>query len=69
MNKIIRAWKDAKYRASLSDEERAQIPANPAGEIELTDAELGAVSGGMRSNSDLSSLLRTCTSGTESCCC
>lgn len=68
MNKIIRAWKDAKYRATLSQEEQAQIPANPAGEVELSDAELGAVSGG-RPSSDLSSMLRTCTSGSESCCC
>lgn len=42
---IIRAWKDPKYRLSLSDDERALLPENPAGLIELTDAELGGVSG------------------------
>jgi len=31
---IIRAWKDEAYRASLSKEERAMLPENPAGELE-----------------------------------
>jgi mersacidin/lichenicidin family type 2 lantibiotic len=44
---IIRAWKDANYRNSLSEAERAALPANPAGFIELTDAELNGVSGGV----------------------
>lgn len=43
---IIRAWKDEEYRLSLSDAERASLPANPAGMIELTEAELDAVAGG-----------------------
>ena len=34
---IIRAWKDAEYRNSLSESERASMPANPAGRIELAD--------------------------------
>lgn len=42
---IVRAWKDASYRASLSAEEQAMIPANPAGEVELSDAELAAIHG------------------------
>jgi len=46
MNTIVRAWKDEAYRQSLSTEELAMLPANPAGEIELTDTELEAVSGG-----------------------
>jgi len=45
MNNIVRAWKDAAYRQSLSAQEQAMLPANPAGEIELTDAELEAVFG------------------------
>ncbi|HZU25971.1 MAG TPA: mersacidin/lichenicidin family type 2 lantibiotic [Bryobacteraceae bacterium] len=44
---IIRAWKDASYRNSLSDAERAALPPNPAGSIELSDADLGQVSGGL----------------------
>jgi mersacidin/lichenicidin family type 2 lantibiotic len=43
---IIRAWKDEEYRLSLSTAERAQLPDNPAGLIELTDADLGVVAGG-----------------------
>jgi len=45
--KTIRAWKDPEYRASLTAEELALMPTNPAGLIDLTDAELGEVSGGL----------------------
>jgi mersacidin/lichenicidin family type 2 lantibiotic len=45
--KIIRAWKDEAYRRGLSEAERARLPENPAGLIELTDAELGAIEGGL----------------------
>jgi mersacidin/lichenicidin family type 2 lantibiotic len=44
---IIRAWKDARYRSSLSAEERAAMPENPAGSIELDEEELDAVVGGL----------------------
>lgn len=43
---IIRAWKDSSYRKHLTDEERAGLPENPVGLVELTDDELKAVSGG-----------------------
>jgi mersacidin/lichenicidin family type 2 lantibiotic len=42
---IVRAWKDESYRQQLSSEEQALLPANPAGELELSDAELQAVHG------------------------
>ncbi len=45
MNNIVRAWKDETYRQSLSAEEQAVLPSNPVGEIELTQAELEAISG------------------------
>lgn len=45
---IVRAWKDEEYRLSLSDAERAALPANPAGMIELTAADLQEVVGGAR---------------------
>ncbi len=32
---IIRAWKDEDYRSSLSEEERNQLPENPAGQLEF----------------------------------
>ena len=43
---IIRAWKDPKYSGTLSPEERTMVPEHPAGIVELSDAELGDVSGG-----------------------
>lgn len=43
---IIRAWKDAEYRQSLSAAELATIPAHPAGLIELTDDDLERAAGG-----------------------
>lgn len=42
---IVRAWKDAEYRQSLSTEEQALVPEHPAGAIELTDEELDRVGG------------------------
>jgi mersacidin/lichenicidin family type 2 lantibiotic len=45
--KVIRAWKDPVYRNSLSEAERAALPANPAGSIEISDADLGKVAGGL----------------------
>lgn len=45
-DKIIRAWKDPFYRISLSNEEQAALPENPAGAIELTDEELDMAVGG-----------------------
>lgn len=43
---IIRAWKDENYRQSLTEEEQSLLPANPAGMLELTDAQLGNAAGG-----------------------
>jgi mersacidin/lichenicidin family type 2 lantibiotic len=46
---IIRAWKDEAYRRSLSEAERAALPANPAGRLDLdglTADELAARAGG-----------------------
>jgi mersacidin/lichenicidin family type 2 lantibiotic len=37
---IIRTWKDKAYRASLTAGQQALIPENPAGLIELSDADL-----------------------------
>lgn len=43
---VVRAWKDPKYRAGLSEEELSTLPAHPAGIIDLGDAELGSAHGG-----------------------
>lgn len=46
---IIRAWKDREYRESLSAEELARLPENPAGMIELSSLESRGIQGGGRS--------------------
>src|SRR5262249_47986899 len=43
---VIRAWKDEEYRRSLSDEELAALPENPAGLVELNAADLAGAAGG-----------------------
>jgi mersacidin/lichenicidin family type 2 lantibiotic len=40
---IIRAWKDPHYRAGLPASQLAQLPAHPAGAIELPEPTLHAV--------------------------
>ncbi|CAM4453660.1 mersacidin/lichenicidin family type 2 lantibiotic [Myxococcus xanthus] len=42
---ILRAWRDPEYFNSLSSEERAALPANPAAELELSDEVLESISG------------------------
>jgi mersacidin/lichenicidin family type 2 lantibiotic len=46
-NDVVRAWKDPKYRQRLSAARKAALPPNPAGAVELTDEQLGQVSGGV----------------------
>lgn len=43
---IIRVWKDDIYRQDLSEQQCNQLPANPAGELEISSAELGLIYGG-----------------------
>jgi mersacidin/lichenicidin family type 2 lantibiotic len=43
---MIRAWKDEIFRNSLSAKERASLPENPAGLVELTDVQMGVIAGG-----------------------
>jgi mersacidin/lichenicidin family type 2 lantibiotic len=42
---IIRALRDPEYRDGLSDSMKAMLPENPAGLIELTDADLDSAVG------------------------
>ena len=49
---IIRAWKDETYRQTLSEEELGLLPANPAGETELSDACLDTIYGGQGPTKD-----------------
>jgi mersacidin/lichenicidin family type 2 lantibiotic len=60
---IIRAWKDEEYYLSLTEEQRASLPANPAAAIELSDADLRGVFGGSgSSNTDCSFPRIACSS-------
>ncbi len=52
---IIRAWKDEEYFLSLTEEQRAALPANPAALIDVSDNDLRSVFGGSgSSNTDCS---------------
>lgn len=46
---IVKAWKDDAYRASLSEADRALLPDNPAGAVELSEDELDGIAGGAES--------------------
>lgn len=65
---IIRAWKDEQYRGSLTNAQRAALPANPAGAIELTDSELGAVVGGITTALCTGSNATLCSKKAPQCC-
>jgi mersacidin/lichenicidin family type 2 lantibiotic len=57
--KTIRAWEDPEFRATLSATEQAEMP-DPVGGIELTDAELGQVTGGAQSGASVGCNTKTC---------
>ena len=65
-DRIIRAWKDPEYRLSLSEEEQALLPENPAGAIELTDDELETAVGGHASSNSSNSSARSASSSSRS---
>ena len=67
---ILRAWRDPEFRASLSAEERAALPAHPSAAIELRDEQLTAVQGSLSAVGDISDTVKTSnTPGTYSGCC
>lgn len=43
---VVRAWRDEEYRNSLSAEERASLPENPAGLATINDDILRIITGG-----------------------
>jgi mersacidin/lichenicidin family type 2 lantibiotic len=49
-DEIVRAWKDEKYRYSLTEEQRKYAGEHyPSGEVELSDEELQKIAGGRAS--------------------
>ena len=68
---LVRSWKDESYRQQFSAEE---MPANPAGELELSDAQLEAIHGAQAADSNtnaglacVQSLLLTCVTINGNC--
>ena len=52
MSKATKAWKDEDFRMSLTESERAKLPENPAGIVELTDEALDSLlAGGVETDS------------------
>lgn len=43
---LLRAWKDPEYRKSLTPEELACVPENPAGNAELSAEDLASLAAG-----------------------
>lgn len=43
---IVRAWKDAEYRKSLTPEQLASVPANPVEPTPMSEEQLDSVVGG-----------------------
>ncbi|RKG66376.1 mersacidin/lichenicidin family type 2 lantibiotic [Corallococcus exercitus] len=53
---IIEYWKNSEHRLNLTAEERAKLPENPAGLVELTDEALDdLISGGVAEDVEVSS--------------
>ena len=44
---MVRAWMARTYHRSLDEEHQVLLPANSVGQIELSDADLQAVHGGL----------------------
>jgi mersacidin/lichenicidin family type 2 lantibiotic len=67
---IVKAWTDPRYRASLSAEERRQIPPNPAGET-ADENGLEAALGGFTFGSGCGTVgcFTLCPTGSCTCTC
>jgi len=70
---VVRAWKDPVYRASLSSNELARIPASPVGMSEIDPNELGEVVGAAGPGSRKKTRCKCCglvtRQATKSLCC
>ena len=51
---VVRSWKDARYRRSLSAQQLQTLPDHPAGPAMLTDQELKIAGGLMMEEGDFS---------------
>ncbi|HEX4960527.1 MAG TPA: mersacidin/lichenicidin family type 2 lantibiotic [Thermoanaerobaculia bacterium] len=60
---VVRAWRDEEYRNSLTEQELASLPANPAGMATVDDSALRSVTGGLRTKM----VFEDCTTFVGSC--
>lgn len=58
---VIKAWKNPGYRNSLSAEQFAAMPANPAGTIEVDDSTIGHLAGAAAPQTSLCETKIACT--------
>lgn len=63
-NQIVRAWKNGEFRAHLSAESAASVPAHPVGEIDLADS-LFELAGGQDSRTEYFESLGCCQGFTQ----
>ena len=66
---VVRAWKDEQYRLSLTEEERSQLPSHPVGTMDLSDADLMSVFGGLEVDPGGGCTCCCCTCTCCTCCC
>jgi mersacidin/lichenicidin family type 2 lantibiotic len=66
---VVRAWKDEEYRLSLTEAERALLPENPAGFLELAETDLHQVAGGNFAVTQFYTLYIGCLPATLTCNC
>ena len=62
---IIRAWKDKDFRNSLTEDELNLLPSNPAGMIDISDAELEMANGGNVASTEMFLTLGCCNGFTS----
>ncbi len=65
---VIRAWKDPDYRRGLSEAQLAELPANPAGDMALTNEQLKEFSGGKPIVTTAITCTRSTFLGWKACC-
>lgn len=57
---IIQAWKDEEFRLRLTPAQQAQLPAHPAGWLELDESDLDVVVGGLAAQPPVTGCARYC---------
>lgn len=66
---VVRAWRDEEYRDSLTAEERAGLPENPAGLATISDETLRSITGGccLSYNDGCTRAVCSCVTWPEQC--